>query len=1245
MMSDLEQITALRISLASPEQIRAWSYGEVSRPETINYRTLKPVPDGLFCERIFGPEKDWTCSCGKYHKARSAWIICEKCGVEVAPSRLRRERMGHIELACPVVHPWYANSIALLLGITPRQLAGILSHTLYIVSELSEAERLRERARLEAELSFLYEQDVLDFEQAKRFRSTLRALDSLCVGMCLSEERYRFLQNACPGIFRAGAGATTVQAVLSALDLESLAQVLRTHAGASAGKQQKKAAKRLEVVEAFRQGGVNPAWMVLSVLPVLPAGLRPMVPLSGGRKATSDVNDLYLRVIHRNSRVRSLKEKGAPALILRYEERLLQGAVNALFDNRHCRRPILGPKHYPLKSLSDRLDRKMGRFRRTLLGKRVDYSGRSVICVGLELSLHQCGLPKKLALELFKPFVMRKLVERNLASSVRGAKRLVERGKDAPAAVWDQLEEVMMEHPVLLNRAPTLHRLSIQAFEPILVEGDAIQLHPLVCSAYNADFDGDQMAVHLPLSDQACSEAYRLLLSTATLRSPATGDPSITLGQEIVLGCFYLTEVWPEKKGEGRTFSDMTEAMLAYDHGVIDLQANIRVRLLETTIYDAPPPACPQKVAGNALVETTVGRLMFNAALPERLRFRNYAMKKEHLKQLTASCLQELGPQETARMADALKRLGFHFATRSGTSIAMSDIDIPPEREALLAGGDRRVEEVEELWRSGMVSAEERYRQIVSIWSEVTEEVTCCVERTLNQDGPIAIIANSGATKAKFQQIRQLSGMRGLMASPSGRIIEIPIRGNYKQGLSVAEYLIGSHGARKGVIDRSLNTATAGYRTIILVEVGRTVTVTEEDCGEQIGMLITNVESRAMGLPDMRSRIVSRVLAQAISTGFPLPAGTELSGPLVEELLKAGVDACYVRSPITCHARRGICRRCYGLDLSSGKLVERRAAVGIIAAQSIGEPGTQLTMRTFHSGGIAGAQGDITTAGLPRINEVFEARAPNHVAVLAEIAGSVDISPSTTSQPTTIRVRASEVVYEDYPLPPGCQIMVQAGDAARAGSPLALDERGQAVIVARTDGVIHLEGGLLSLRSVARDERCYQIPAGRKVVVQSGEEVLAGTALSAGLASPADILRISGEVAAARYLVAEVQAVFRTTGVFLHDKHIELIARQMLRWVVVDDPGDTTLIPQSLYDRFSCCEASASALAQGGRPALAHLVLLGTRSVALHNESWLSAAAFQQTRRILATAAIAGKTDHLQSSKGNIIVGRKLSFH
>ncbi len=1387
-MLEVNDFNAIRISLASPEQIRGWSYGEVTKPETINYRTLKPEKDGLFCERIFGPTKDWECYCGKYKRVRFKGIVCDKCGVEVARSKVRRERMGHIELASPVSHIWYfkgtPSRIGLLLDLSPRNLERILYFALYVVTTVDEEARQREFMRLDEDLVGLEQnldekivervnnlrsqRDTAIHENEQRFSVTdrqeieerreqeleaarraesetlaqlrdamgraveeeiiyaptdhtvvkagdtvtskhletlervaetarnaiaeqarheldaavnegkreadrlgleyqgqidsaqsqlekerndarqrleqaRRDLEGLKKMDLLQENRYRELKDNFSDVFRAGMGAEAVRELIADIDLDKLSTDLRHEISSTVGQRRKKATKRLKVVEAFRKSHTSPEWMILTVLPVLPPDLRPMVQLDGGRFATSDLNDLYRRVINRNNRLKRLLELGAPEIIIRNEKRMLQEACDALIDNGRRGRAVAGSGNHKLKSLSDMLKGKQGRFRQNLLGKRVDYSGRSVIVVGPELKLHQCGLPKRMALELFKPFVMRKLVEQNFAHNIKSAKRFVERVKPE---VWDVLEEVIKDHPVLLNRAPTLHRLGIQAFEAVLVEGSAIQLHPLVCSAFNADFDGDQMAVHVPLSDKAQDEARQFMMSTRNLLSPAHGEPSIGASQDMVLGCFYLTQERPDKTGEGRVFTDINEAMLAYQHGVVDLQAPIKVRLGDVEVYDQPPPEKPVLHANGKLVATTVGRVIFNEALPERLRYRNYAMKKEFLRQVIGDCFKEYGRVKTTELADEIKRLGFYYATKAGATIAISDVKVPLGKQEELAKADAKIAELEEQYHEGLITENEKYQQTVSTWSEATDNVTKMVQSSLDPFGSIYTIANSGATKAKFQQIRQLSGMRGLMTNPSGKIIPIPIRGNFREGLSVLEYFISTHGARKGLADTALRTAESGYLTRRLIDVAQDAIVTEEDCGTTDGLLITQEDSKDMNLENSTNRLLGRVLAEPIPGFEHLEVGEEMSDEDVAEISKAGVRAVRVRAVLACQARRGVCRKCYGRDLAANALARIGAAVGIVAAQSIGEPGTQLTMRTFHTGGIAGAQGDITQ-GLPRVEELFEARVPKDKAEISEIDGVVEIVKDETTGARTVRVVSTNVFFDEYQMPrdAGAKILVNDHDHVQKDQIIALmagENGGDPVPVnARSEGEVAIgSDGSFSIRSEEREERSYPVPAARNIAVTNGQKIQAGTAITSGQRDPQDVLRIQGREAVQLYLVKEVQRVYRNTGVYIHDKHIEVIIRQMLRRVKVDDPGDTEMLPNDLVDRFVYADTNARVLAEGGEPATAQTVLLGVTKASLNTDSFLAAASFQETTRVLTEAAIEAQTDHLVGLKENVIIGK-----
>jgi DNA-directed RNA polymerase subunit beta' len=1189
MMSENEPIVALRLTLASPEQMRSWSCGEVSLPETINYLTGKPEPQGLFCERIFGPTTDWTCACGKYRQARTPGFVCEACGVKITTSSVRRERMGHIELAAPVAHPWFARHapsiIGLLLDLTPRQLNALLSSTCFLVLAIDEAKRehvLREKRE--------------GHENGTHDPNPISLLSALTVGDILDESTFRQLSSRYGGVLRAGHGAEAIRERLATLDLDALTTSLRQTIDLH-GAAQRKALQRLQAVEAFRTSGVDPCWMILSVIPVLPPELRPLVPMDGGRFASSDLNALYERIISRNNRLKRFLALQAPEAMLNNEKRLLQEACDALFDNGHRNRPLTGSGGHRLRSLTEAISGKQGHLRKHLLGKRVDYSGRSVIVGDPKLSLHQCGLPTRMCLELFKPFLIRKLLQRQYAVSARAAKRLVERTRKPDPILWDLLEEVMHEKLVLLNRAPTLHRLSIQAFEAVRVEGNAITLHPLVCSAFNADFDGDQMAVHLPLSDEAQAEARALLLSTRNLRSPASGDPSISLSQDIVLGLFYLTQDRPSGKSAGRVFTDTSEVLLALDAGVIDLHTRIIVRTPDHIISETPERGTARPA--HQRIEMTAGRLLFNEALPETLRFKNDAMTKERLKLLVIECLKTCGPQVTAQMADRLKALGFHYATRSGVSFALSDIEVPPAKHEILSAADVEAEAVEQTYHAGMITAEERYRQLIEVWTRATETISARLEAALDPWGSLATIIQSGATKAKFQQIRQLSGIRGLMANPSGDIIAVPVRGNYLEGLRVWELFIAASGARKGFMDRSLNTARSGYLTRRLVEVGLDAWITEEDCGTTQGLLITDEESKSMGFSSMRDRLLDRALAESLPQAG-LEQGTMLSEEKVARLLVSGITAVRVRSPLTCQAPSGICQRCYGIDLATGHLVRRGTAVGIIAAQSIGEPGTQLTMRTFHSGGIAHAQGDITQ-GLPRVEELFEVRRPKQRAVISEIDGTVEVERDEATGAQRVRVISREELGGSYPPLPD-----NSAD----------------------DGVC--------------GERMYVIHAGRSLLVEHGQTVSAGTPLTDGTLDPRDLLRILGREPTARYLVREVQRVYRGTGVYLHDKHLEVIVRQMLRFVWVREVGDTPLLPGEIVDRFTVEATNARVLAEGGAPALATPVLLGLTRAALQTRSPIAAASFQDTARVLTWAAIRGEWDPLQGFKERLVAGRRI---
>src|SRR5579884_2309770 len=1123
-MQDVNNFYAIKISLASPDQIRQWSHGEVKKPETINYRTLKPERDGLFCERIFGPTKDWECHCGKYKRIRFKGIVCDRCGVEVTRAKVRRERMGHIELAAPVCHIWYLKGvpsrIGLLLDMSPRALERVVYFASYVVTDPGQVKGLQKN-------------------------------------QLLTEADYRELREKYGNGFRAGIGAEAIKELLQEMNLEQTAKRLRAELKTSSGQKRMKVLKRLEVVEAFRKSGNRPDWMILDVIPVIPPDLRPMVQLDGGRFATSDLNDLYRRVINRNNRLKRLLDLGAPEIIVRNEKRMLQEAVDALIDNGRRGRPVTGPNNRPLKSLSDMLKGKQGRFRQNLLGKRVDYSGRSVIVVGPKLRLHQCGLPKEMALELFKPFVMKKLVDRGLSQNIKSAKRMVERARPE---VWDVLEEVVHEHPVMLNRAPTLHRLGIQAFEPVLIEGKAIQVHPLVCTAYNADFDGDQMAAHVPLSAAAQAEARILMLSAYNILSPAYGRAITSPTRDIVFGAYYLTLEADGARGEGKIFSRPDEVVLAYESGVVDLHAKIKVRF------------------SGEMIDTTVGRVIFNEAIPEELRFVNEVCDRKILSQIVSEAYNRLGSTKTVQLLDSIKDLGFRYATVSGSGIALSDIVIPKEKDEILSQAEKQVDLIDHQFGRGLITPTEKYERTVNVWTEASAKMKRLMHSAFDPFNPLYMMSRSGA-RGNPEQIVQLAGMRGLMSDPSGRIIELPIKANFREGLTVLEYFISTHGQRKGLADTAIRTSESGYLTRRLVDVAQDVIVREEDCKTTGGVEITPITDGSQVVVPLADRITGRVAAEDIvvpkTKKVLVAAGQEIDEVAAEQIEEAGITSVRVRSVLTCKTRYGICAKCYGRNLATGKLVEIGEAVGIIAAQSIGEPGTQLTMRTFHTGGVAGF--DITQ-GLPRVEELFEARRPKGQAIVSEIDGKVHLSEAKGARVITVVGR--------------------------------------------------------------EDERQYTVPYGVRIRVAEGDRVSAGDQLTEGPINPHDILRIKGLAAVQSYLVQEIQSVYRSQGVDINDKHIEIIVRQMLRRVKVEEPGDTEFLPGELVDVFALEEENARAMAQRREPATARPVLLGITKASLATESFLSAASFQETARVLTDAATKGKVDPLLGLKENVIIGK-----
>ncbi|HHY35459.1 MAG TPA: DNA-directed RNA polymerase subunit beta' [Firmicutes bacterium] len=1125
---DVNSFAAIKISLASPEKIREWSHGEVKKPETLNYRTLKPERDGLFCERIFGPTKDWECYCGKYKRIRYKGVICDKCGVEVTRAKVRRERMGHIELASPVSHIWYFKAVpsrmSLLLDMSPRLLERVLYFAAYVVLDPGDCEGL-------------------SYKQV------------------LSEAEYREALNKYGNRFRAGMGAEAVKELLASIDLEKLSAELRKEATEATGQRKVRAMRRLEVVEAFRQSGNRPEWMILDVIPVIPPELRPMVQLDGGRFATSDLNDLYRRVINRNNRLKRLLDLGAPDIIVRNEKRMLQEAVDALIDNGRRGRPVTGPGGRALKSLSDMLKGKQGRFRQNLLGKRVDYSGRSVIVVGPTLKFNQCGLPKEMALELFKPFVMKKLVETGQAHNIKNARKIVERARPE---VWDILEEVIQDHPVLLNRAPTLHRLSIQAFQPVLVEGRAIQIHPLVCPPYNADFDGDQMPVHVPLSAEAQAEARILMMSVHNLLWPKDGTPVVTPSKDIVLGCYYLTLMDEKASEDGRikSFANPDEAIMAYEHKAVKLHEKIRVRL-----------------ENGEMLETSVGRVLFNEALPKGFPFQNETIDRKRLSEITAQCVKRYGMEETADVLDRIKDLGFHFATIGGSTIAITDVVVPKEKAEILREADTKVQAIQEQYRSGLLTEEERYERTIAVWREATDAVTEALKRSMDPWNPVFMMATSGA-RGNIQQIAQLGGMRGIMVDPTGRQVEQPVRSNFREGLSVLEYFTSTHGQRKGLVDTALRTADSGYLTRRLVDVAQDVIVREEDCGTTAGITVKKVEIEGELVESLYDRILGRVALVTVhhpETGEVIvEEGQEIDEDRAKAIVDAGIEEVQVRSVLTCETKHGVCVKCYGRNPATGSMVEVGEAVGIMAAQSIGEPGTQLTLRTFHLGGVAGE--DITQ-GLPRVEELFEARKPKGQAAIAEIAGTVEIVEGDKKR--EIRI---------------------------------LGDNGETTVIA--------------------------VPYGSFITVSTGQRVEPGDVLTEGPVNPHDLLRIRGVRAVEQYLLQEIQRVYRLHGIDIHDKHIEIIIRQMLRKMRVEDPGDTKLLPGGLIDIHEFAEANAEMFEQGKEPATAKPVLMGITKASLATDSFLSAASFQETTRVLTEAATKSKVDRLLGLKENVIIGK-----
>ncbi|MGG3891693.1 DNA-directed RNA polymerase subunit beta' [Metabacillus fastidiosus] len=1169
-MLDVNNFEYMNIGLASPDKIRSWSFGEVKKPETINYRTLKPEKDGLFCERIFGPQKDWECHCGKYKRVRYKGVVCDRCGVEVTRAKVRRERMGHIELAAPVSHIWYFKGIpsrmGLVLDMSPRALEEVIYFASYVTTETGDT--------------------PLEKKQL------------------LSEKEYRAYREKYGNTFQAAMGAEAIKKLLSDIDLDKEVDMLKEELKTAQGQRRTRAIKRLEVLEAFRNSGNEPSWMILDVLPVIPPELRPMVQLDGGRFATSDLNDLYRRVINRNNRLKRLLDLGAPSIIVQNEKRMLQEAVDALIDNGRRGRPVTGPGNRPLKSLSHMLKGKQGRFRQNLLGKRVDYSGRSVIVVGPNLKMYQCGLPKEMALELFKPFVMKELVEKGLAHNIKSAKRKIER---VQPEVWDVLESVIKEHPVLLNRAPTLHRLGIQAFEPTLVEGRAIRLHPLVCTAYNADFDGDQMAVHVPLSSEAQAEARILMLAAQNILNPKDGKPVVTPSQDMVLGNYYLTLEREEVIGEGMIFNDTNEALLAYQNGYVHLHT--RIAVLAGSLNNQTFTEEQNKM----LLITTIGKLIFNEIMPPSFPYINEPtrqnieektperffisptenvkeyiekqevvdpFKKGILGRIIAEIFKKFHITETSKMLDRLKNLGFRYSTKAGITVGVADIIVLKEKEEIISEAQTEVDNVLKQFRRGLITEDERYERVISIWSKAKDNIQSKLMASLDKRNPIFMMSDSGA-RGNASNFTQLAGMRGLMANPAGRIIELPIKSSFREGLTVLEYFISTHGARKGLADTALKTADSGYLTRRLVDVAQDVIIREEDCGTDRGILAEAIKEDNEVIERLDERLIGRYARKAVKhpeTGAILVEENALiTEDLAEEIVNAGIEEVWIRSAFACNTRHGVCKKCYGRNLATGTEVEVGEAVGIIAAQSIGEPGTQLTMRTFHTGGVAG---DDITQGLPRIQELFEARNPKGQAIISEIDGVI-------VEINEVRDKQQEVVIK--------------GEV---------------------------------------ETRSYTAPYNARLKVAEGDKIESGQVLTEGSIDPKELIKVKGLAAVQDYLLREVQKVYRMQGVEIGDKHVEVMVRQMLRKVRVADAGDTDVLPGTLLDVHQFTDANEKVLLEGGRPATGRPVLLGITKASLETDSFLSAASFQETTRVLTDAAIKGKRDELLGLKENVIIGK-----